>query len=100
VRGPERGAVVVEGYIAFAFEGGFAGSFPEEEALGDEPAAKVGGFGTTLLGVEAGEGGEAVVDEGAVGDEDHVGTAGLGVEEANVGDAAKDVVHALPLGEG
>ena len=96
---PERGAVIVKGYIAFAFERSLARCFPKEEALGDEPAAEVGRFGAALLGVEAGEGGEAVVDEGGVSDEDHVGTAGLGVQEANVGDAAKYVVHALPLGE-
>jgi len=73
--------------------------FPEKKSLGDEPAAEVGRFGAALLGVEAGEGGEAVVDECGVGNEDHVGAAGLGVQEANVGDAAKYVVHALPLGE-
>ena len=35
-----------------------------------------------------------------MGEEDHVGAAGLGMQEANVGDGAEDIVHALPLGEG
>ncbi len=100
VGGPESGAVVVEGEVAFAFDGSFAGGFPEEKTLRDEPAAKVGGFGSALLGVEAGDSRDAVVDESAVGKEDHIGTAGLGMKEANVGDGTKNVVHSLPLGKG
>ena len=48
VGGPESGALFVERYIAFAFEGGFARGLPEEEALVEEPAAEVGGFGAAL----------------------------------------------------
>ncbi len=100
VSGPESGAFVVEGYVAFAFEGGLAGRLPEQEALADEPAAEVGGLGAALLRIEAGDGGDAMLDEGAVAEEDHVGASGFGMQEANVGDAAQDVVHALPLSEG
>ena len=97
---PKRGAGVVEEDVSFTFEGGFAGSFPEEEALTDEPAAEERGFGSALGWVEAGDSGDTVMDEGSVTDEDHIGTAGLGVKETHVGDAAEYVVHALPLSEG
>ncbi len=100
VSGPEGGAGVVEEDVAFAFEGGLAWGLPEEKALADEPAAEEGCLGAALGRIEAGDGSDAVMDERSVADEDHVGTAGLGVQEAHVGDAAEDVVHALPLGEG
>ena len=100
VGGPEGGAVVIEDDVAFPLEGGLAGGLPEQEALADEPATEVGSFGAALGWIEAGDGGDAVMNERAVAEEDHVGAAGLGVEEANVGDRAENIVHALPLGEG
>ena len=100
VGGEERGSGVVEDHVAFSLEGSFARGLPEEEALRDEPAAEEGAFGAALGRIEAGDSRDAVVDEGSVAEEDHVGAAGLGMEEADVGDAAEDVVHALPLSEG
>ena len=100
VGGPKVGAVVVEGDVAFAFESGADGRFPNEEAVGDEPVAKVGRLGAALLVREAGDSGGAVVDEAGVAEKDHVRATGFGVKEADVSDAAEDVVNSLPLGEG
>ncbi len=109
VRGPagtnavcseEVGAGVMEDDIAFTFKGGLARRFPEQEALAGEPATEVDAFGAALAGLKAGDRSDAVVDEGAVGDEGHVWAAGFGMQEAYVSDAAKDVVQTLPLGEG
>jgi hypothetical protein len=41
-----------------------------------------------------------MTDQGTVAEEDHVRAAGFGMEQTHIGDAAEDVVHALPLGEG
>lgn len=100
VGGPEGSAGVVEEDVAFALEGDLAGGFPKEEALADEPAAEEGSFGAALGGIEAGDGGDAVMNEGSVADEDHVGAAGLRMKKAHVCHAAEDIMHTLPLGEG
>jgi hypothetical protein len=97
VSGPECGAIVVESDVAFPLEGGLARCLPDEKALTDKPAAEVGSFSAALGWVEAGDGGYAVMNQGAVTKEDHVGTAGFGMEQTHIGDAAEDVVHALPL---
>jgi hypothetical protein len=100
VGGPECGSAVIEDDVALPLEGGLAGRLPDEEALAGEPAAEIGGFGAALGRAKAGDGGDAMMNQGAVAQEDHVGAAGLRVKEAHIGDAAEDVVHALPLGEG
>ena len=69
---PEVVAVGVEHGVALALEGGLSGGVPEEEAGVLEPAAEVGLFGLALGVGEAGDGGDAVGDDGGVGDEDHV----------------------------
>ena len=100
MRSPERCSRVVEAQIAFPFEGGLARRLPEQEALTGEPAARIRAFGAALGRMEAGDRCNAVMDERGVSDIDHIGTAGLGMEQTDVGNAAQDVVKALPLGEG
>ncbi len=97
VGGPEGGSLVVEGNVTFAFKGGFAGSVPEQEALPLKPLAEVSGFRAALGMREAGDSGYAMIDEGAVAEEDHVRAAGFGMEKTNIGNTAQNVVNALPL---
>jgi hypothetical protein len=90
----------VEDDVAFAFEGGLARGFPEQEALAGEPAAEVRAFSAALRRMEAGDGRYAVVHQSAVAEEDHVRAARFGVKQAHVRDRAEDVVEALPLRKG
>ncbi len=100
VGGPEVRSGAIEERIAFAFEGGLTGRFPDEESGLLEPCAEVVFLGLTLSVGEAGDGGYAMVDERGVGDKDHVGGAGAGLEDADIGDSAKSVIEGSPLGKG
>lgn len=97
---PEDRAIVVEGDIPFPFEGCLTRRLPEQEGLALEPLVEVRGLGPALRMVEAGERGHPVLYQGAVAEEDHVGTARFGMQQANVGDTTQDVMKTLPLREG
>ncbi len=73
VCGPDVAAGGIEEDVAFAFEGGLARSLPEQEAGVGHPAPEVVGFGLALGMGEVGDGGDAVLDDGGVSDEGHVG---------------------------
>lgn len=94
---PEAGTIGGEEGVAFAFERGFAGDV-EDGATGVlEPAAKVLLFGLALGMEEAAEGYDAVAGEASVGGEDHVGGAGLGLDEFDVGYFGEGFVESMPL---
>ena len=97
---PEVVAGGVEEGVTLAFEGGLAGGFPDEEAGALEPASEVLLFGLALRVGEAGDSGYSVLHESGVGDEDHVGQFGSGLEETDVGDALQMLVEVVPLGKG
>ncbi len=100
VGGPETLAGVVKGDVAFAFEGCFARRFPKDETMTGEPAAEIAAFRAAFGVREARDGGDTVVNQTSVAHECHVGAAGFGMQKADVGDAAEDVVDSLPLREG
>jgi hypothetical protein len=97
VANPEAGAVGGEEGVAFAFEGRGAGGVDDGVACFAEPAAEVRLFALALGMEEAADGNGAIALETGVGGEDHVGGAGLRLDELNVGDGADGFVEALPL---
>ena len=97
VADPEAGAVGGEEGVAFAFEWRGAGGVEDGIACFSEPAAEVWLFALALGVEEAADGDGAVALEACVGGEDHVGGAGLRLDELDVGDGADGFVEALPL---
>jgi hypothetical protein len=97
VAGPEPGTVCREESIAFAFEGETAGDVKDRVASVLEPAAEVLFFALALGIEEAAESNDAVALETCVGGEDHVGRAGLRLDEFDIGDLRHCFVQVLPL---
>src|SRR5271163_2340963 len=94
---PEACAVGGEECVTFAFEWRGARRVEDGVASFMEPTAEVWLFALTLRVEEAADGDGAVALEAGVGGEDHVGGAGLGLDELDVGDGADGFVEAMPL---
>ncbi len=97
---PETGKTGGEEGVTFAFEGGFARKVKDGVTVLLEPAAEVRLFALALGMEEAGKGDAAVVLDAGVGGEDHVGRAGLGCDEEDVGEWREGGMEVAPLGFG
>src|SRR5580692_11062799 len=94
---PEAATVGGEERVDFAFKRSGAGNVHDSVASLLEPATEVRLFALTLRVEEAADGDGAVALETGVGGKDHVGGAGLGLDELDVGDGADGFVEAMPL---